>query len=182
MTTFAQAIASGSMTTAEALDLFDDLDAVETDFMLGAWKGSGFPTGHPLDGVLESHHWHGKRFESLEHVHPLLFSTRSGDIVSVNAALMPVAVVRRKRIPKTRALSRIFQLLIPLFATRRSCARLRMTSFRGKVSATMIYDDLPINDVFRNVDDDTVLGLMDLKAMDQPFFFVLRRAAAPLRN
>jgi len=47
--------------------------------------------------------------------------------------------------------------------------------YRGKVSATMIYDYLPINDVFRKVDDNTVLGLMDFKGMPQPFFFVLDR-------
>ena len=39
----------------------------------------------------------------------------------------------------------------------------------------MIYDSLPINDVFRKVDDHTVLGLMDLKGMKDPFFFVLTR-------
>jgi hypothetical protein len=40
----------------------------------------------------------------------------------------------------------------------------------------MIYDFLPIHDVFRQVDDATRLGLMDMRGMDQPFFFVLRRA------
>ena len=40
---------------------------------------------------------------------------------------------------------------------------------------TMVYDNLPINDVFRKVDEDTVLGVMDLKGMKKPFFFVLRR-------
>ncbi|WP_081748151.1 GXWXG domain-containing protein [Leptolyngbya sp. PCC 6406] len=30
--------------------------------MFGPWKGSGFPTHHPLDGALETYHWHGKRF------------------------------------------------------------------------------------------------------------------------
>jgi hypothetical protein len=39
----------------------------------------------------------------------------------------------------------------------------------------MIYDNLPINDVFRKVDQDTVLGAMDLKGIPRPFFFVLRR-------
>jgi hypothetical protein len=50
-----------------------------------------------------------------------------------------------------------------------------MTNYRGKVSATLIYDDLPINDAFRLVDTNTVLGVMDLKGMEQPFFFVLNR-------
>jgi hypothetical protein len=54
-------------------------------------------------------------------------------------------------------------------------ARLRMTEYRGVVSATMIYDSLPINDIFRKVDDHTVLGAMDLRFAPQPFFFILRR-------
>ena len=40
----------------------------------------------------------------------------------------------------------------------------------------MIYDQLPIIDVFRRVDDDTLLGLMDFRAVPLPYFFVLARA------
>ena len=39
----------------------------------------------------------------------------------------------------------------------------------------MIYDARPINDVFKRVDADTALGLMDMRGLDKPFFFVLRR-------
>ena len=53
-----------------------------------------------------------------------------------------------------------------------------MMEHRGVSTATMIYDALPIHDVFRKVDDDTVLGLMDLRGLPQPFFFVLRRERA----
>jgi hypothetical protein len=45
-----------------------------------------------------------------------------------------------------------------------------MTEYRDVVSATMIYDSLPINDIFRKVDDDSVLGVMDLRFSPQPFF------------
>ena len=69
----------------------------------------------------------------------------------------------------------IFQASLFLFSTNQSCARLRLVSYRGKETTTMIYDSLPINDVFRKVDDQTVLGLMDLKGMECPFFFVLQR-------
>jgi hypothetical protein len=62
-----------------------------------------------------------------------------------------------------------------LLKTEESQARLRMMDYRGKVSATMIYDHLPINDSFRQVDDNTVLGIMDWKKSPQPFFFVLKR-------
>ena len=50
-----------------------------------------------------------------------------------------------------------------------------MTSYRSKISATMIYDQLPINDVFRKIDGNSALGIMDLKGMKRPFFFILRR-------
>jgi hypothetical protein len=46
---------------------------------------------------------------------------------------------------------------------------------RGKVSATMIYDQLPINDVFRKLDDNTVIGVMDNKHEKEPLFFKLSR-------
>ena len=39
----------------------------------------------------------------------------------------------------------------------------------------MIYDRQPIIDVFRRVDDVTLLGVMDLRGMSQPYFFVLTR-------
>ena len=70
---------------------------------------------------------------------------------------------------------KIFQLLMPLLSTSESRARLRMTEYRGKLSATMIYDQLPINDVFRKLDDNTVLAVMDNKNIKDPFFFKLIR-------
>ena len=54
-------------------------------------------------------------------------------------------------------------------------ARLRQVTYRGTQTAAMVYDQLAIIDVFRAVDDDTRLGVMDMKGMDAPFFFVLRR-------
>lgn len=163
--------------TAEALAYFDALEAVDLDFMLGAWRGEGFHTGHPMDGLLEACHWRGKRFESTEDVHPLVFTTRGGRAQSVNPIFMgpTLGLAARGRLPKSRWLGGLVQLLLPLVATSRSRARLRMTEYRGRVSATMIYDQLPINDVFRRLDGDTVLGAMDLKGMPEPFFFLLRR-------
>ena len=39
----------------------------------------------------------------------------------------------------------------------------------------MVYDRQPIIDSFRRVDEDTVLGIMDLRGMRSPYVFVLRR-------
>ena len=74
-----------------------------------------------------------------------------------------------------RLTRKAFQAMIPLLSTRHSRARLRMLDVRGVPTATMIYDDLPICDSFRRIDDDTVLGIMDLKGVSRPFFFLLRR-------
>jgi hypothetical protein len=64
-----------------------------------------------------------------------------------------------------------------VIATTKPHARLRLTEYRGVVSATMCYDALPVNDVFRKVDDQTLLAVMDLRGMERPFLFVLRREA-----
>jgi hypothetical protein len=168
---------SGETTTEQALEAFDALEPVDTDFMIGSWKGEGFHTDHPLDGLLEAYHWHGKRFESVDEVHPLVFRTVGGSLASVNPAFVAPSLhmVDRVPLPKSRAVGRTFQAMIPLFETSKSRARLRMTMFRGKSSATMIYDQLPINDVFHKIDENAVFGLMDLKSMKRPFFFILRR-------
>nr|WP_281371807.1 DUF4334 domain-containing protein [Petropleomorpha daqingensis] len=59
--------------------------------------------------------------------------------------------------------------------TRRPAARVRAVEFRGVLSAALVYDRLPIIDVLRRADEATLLGLMDLRGVPAPFFFVLRR-------
>ena len=169
---------AASATTHEALDIFDALAPVELDFMTGYWKGEGFRTHHPMDGLLEAYHWYGKRFENPEDVHPLVFSTRRGGVACVNPVFMGpfLSLADNMLMPRLPAAGRLFQLVMPLFTTSKSRARLRMPAYRGKLSATMIYDQLPINDVFRQVDENTVFGIMDRKGMKVPFFFILRRA------
>lgn len=165
-------------TPAEALELFDRLEPVDMDFMLGQWKGSGLHTGHPMDGLLEVANWYGKAFASADCVHPLLFSDSKGEIFKIAANPQMMKLGLRLPIPKNDTTAAVFTLLNPLFKTEDSQARLRMMEHRGKVSATMIYDYLPIHDVFRKVDENTLLGLMDYKAATNPFFFVLEREAA----
>ncbi len=174
-----QALAAGRVSPAEALALFDSLPPVEPGFMLGAWRGGGFATGHPLDGGLQAYHWWGKRFESAEAVHPLVFERRSGALISVNPLwMLPVlGLLDSGPVPKAAALGTALQWLLPLLSTRRPRARLRRIEHRGQFSAAMVYDHLPIQDVFRHVDENTVLGLMDLKGAQHDFFFVLRRVA-----
>ena len=177
MKTFSEAMTIGSASTAEAWTIFDRLEPMSVSFMFGNWKGVSFPTNHPLDGVLEAYHWHGKRFVNAEHVHPLVFQTLSGGTTSVNPLwLLPaISWLERLPVPQSQAIGRFFQLCLPLLSTSSSTARLRLIHYRGKESAAMLYDNLPINDIFRQVDAQTVFSVMDLKGMEQPFFFVLQR-------
>ncbi len=161
--------------TAEALAFFDSLEPVTIDALRGRWRGSELPTGHPLEGLLERYGWYGKEFIDAETVHPLLFQDAGGTIVTIDPRKLPMNVA--PHVPRAAgAVARhALSVLDPLIGTDKPRARLRNVECRGKVGATMIYDHLPINDVFRRVDDDTVLGLMDRRGDPVPFFFVLRR-------
>ena len=169
--------ASGT-TENEALAYFDSLSPVTLAEMIGRWKGSGFPTGHPLDGLLEAFAWYGKDFIDPESVRPLLFTGGNGRIFALDSRLIPDGILAHVNAEwRVVGLARsIFSLAGPLMRTTKPQARIRLIEHRGKVSAAMIYDFLPIVDAFRRVDADTLLGLMDLRGMAQPFFFILRRA------
>jgi len=161
-------------TQREALEFFDSLPVATLESLSGRWRGGGLHTGHPLDGLLEEYGWYGKDFLTPDVVHPLLFTDKHGAVIAVNSRHLPMGALVKA--PKgSRVLRALFSLLQPILRTTKAQARIRMMEYRGQVSATMIYDYLPIHDVFRRVDADTLLGLMDLRGVPQPFFFVLRR-------
>ena len=136
------------MTPTEALAYFDTLDPVEIDTMIGDWRGAEVSTGHPMDGMLEATRWFGKSFQSAEAVHPLVHTRLTGKRFYVNPTMLPMKL--GMRLGWLRPITPLlFGLLQPLIATRAPKARLRMMQYRGKLSATMIYDAKPINDVFR---------------------------------
>lgn len=147
--------------------------------MFGRWQGFGLHTHHSMDGLLESSNWYGKEFIDPENVHPLLFLDSQGKIfpVAPNPTLMNW--VLKLPIPKNNSLKPLLMLTNSLLKTDKSQARLRMTEYRGKVTATMIYDYLPINDSFGKVDENTVLGIMDYKNLPQPFFLFSSDAFSP---
>ena len=164
----------GETSTDEALTLFDELNAVDFAFIMGGWQGSAFCTHHRLDGLLETIGWYGKEFVSSDCGHPLLFSA-GNEIFKVDPNPIAVNLGLSIDIPQNKVLKPLYGAMSKLLKTEESIASVRMTEYRGKLSATMTYDYLPINDVFRKVDENTLLGLMDLKGMEQPFFFVLDR-------
>ena len=167
---------NAKMSTQEALRYFDSLDIVPVEMMIGHWRGEGIDTDHPMDGLLEASSWHGKVFESTESVYPLVHRGLLGRKFYVNPALLPMNLAAA--LPFRNFLIPLFFPVLQFFLrTSRSGARLRMTEYRGRSSATMQYDAKPINDVFRKIDDNSVLGLMDRKGEEKPYFFKLTREA-----
>ena len=166
---------TGAATTEQALALFDSLETVDLAFMMGRWRGEELRTAHPMDGLLEASNWYGKEFIDTENVHPLLFLDGQRNIIKV--APNPTVMEWVLKLPTTQSnlLQPLRSVMNSLLKTEKSQARLRMMEYRGKVSATMIYDYLPINDSFRKIDNNSVLGVMDFKHLSQPYFFVLKR-------
>lgn len=165
-----------SATLANALSFYDSLPAVPLKTVIGSWRGGEIATGHAFDGLLGPAGWHGKNFRSSDDVDPLVFRRSDGGLFAGNPALMPLTLLTRfPRMAHHPLSAALFRAVGPLLATRKPRARLRMTEYRGVVSATMVYDALPINDVFRLVNDDTLVGAMDIRDFPDPFFFTLRR-------
>jgi Domain of unknown function (DUF4334)/GXWXG protein len=163
-------------TVGAALAFYDRLESVSVEEMIGSWRGEGLPTGNPLDGLLERFGWYGKRFDGPDGAHPLVFDAGAGRTMLLNPAFVPiVALIRYQRLLRAAFVPRLFSVLRPLLSTHNPKARLRLMAYRGVLTATMCYDALPINDVFRKVDDDTLVGAMDLRGLEMPFMFVLRR-------
>lgn len=127
-----------------------------------------------MDGLLDVSGWYGKEFADADHVHPLLFGS-PGRLYAVNPKLMPLGTLNRLGNRFPRWLPPGGRAAFRLARTRRHRARLREVSYRGAVSAAMVYDDLPIIDHFRMIDADTLLGAMDQRGADRPYFFLLQR-------
>ncbi|WP_410880737.1 DUF4334 domain-containing protein [Myroides sp. DW712] len=150
--------------TKDAFQIFDALEPATADFMIGRWKGYSIYSEHQLDGELESTGWYGKMFLNREEVHPLLFFTEDKkEIFSVN----PTGRIASSSQQKDKT--------VGLEKTKLAKARLRNTEYRGRLCATMIYDELPVLDVFVKIDDTKVLGVMDKKDDPTSFFFILER-------
>lgn len=139
--------AGGKVESETVESLYDALEPVDCESILGAWRGGGFDTGHPVYQQLGAMGWHGKTFHSISEVDPLICRNEEGE----------------------------------LYADRESMgggASLWMVEYRGKVSATMVYDGRPVLDHFRRIDDHTLMGVMNGKGVlskGRPFYFYLER-------
>jgi hypothetical protein len=163
------------MNFSDSETLFDRLDPIAVDFMFGEWRGREVSTGHNMDGSLALARWYGKSFIDEETVHPLVHMDGAGKKFFADPGKMPMGPrMKTPRYPQS-ILPALRWGMKAYMQTTKSRARLRMTEYRGKISATMCYDQLPIHDVFRKLDDNNVLGFMDMKRMERPYVFTLTR-------
>lgn len=121
---------SGPASDTELLALWRDAAPVPVADVLGAWHGGDFGTGHPASAMLDRLRWHGKRFDSAAEAHPLICRGPDGALYS-----------------ETRAAGGGLASLWPV-------------EVDGAVTATMVYDALPVLDHFRAIDAATLLGRM----------------------
>jgi|GEM_PF-161587 len=157
------------LSTEAALARFDGLPCVSAEELIGDWRGTELSTGHPLDGLLETLGWRGKRFESADHVDPLIFEPG----IALDPARMPLGLALRfLRLARSRPVRAGFALLRGALRANGPAARLAPVRFRGHVGAAMIYDHQPIIDHFRRIDATRLLGLMQARSLP-PYFFML---------
>lgn len=135
--------------------LWDSLPSARVEDISGyRWRGTGLETGHPMFAMLGQMRWWGKDFTEARKVHPILVTDDSGNVV-----------------PDTSA-------------TGGGGASLWEVSFRGRPTASMVYDRLPVIDHFVVVDTDadgrptTLLAVMNGRGTvsgGEHFWFVLDR-------
>jgi Domain of unknown function (DUF4334)/GXWXG protein len=63
---------------ATLMPLFERLEPISAEFMIGTWRGGKFDGGADPDPI----NWYGKRFASASHVEPLLCRKEDGSIYS----------------------------------------------------------------------------------------------------
>lgn len=136
-------------------DLWAELTPVTVAEMIGSWRGGDFSTGHPASHLLAKIQWHGKRFDSALDGHPLICRGDDGVLVSNTAA------------------------------AGNGHSSLWEVGFRGEVTATMVYDNMPVLDHFKKVGSgpaQVVMGIMNGKlepyfGTADPYYFWLEREA-----
>lgn len=75
----------GPIDTAVLDELFDALDPIDCDSMLGPWKGGELRTGHSGSLALQALRWYGKTFNSRLDVKPLMCLDHEGKLFSNQA-------------------------------------------------------------------------------------------------
>jgi len=147
---------------------FDQLPPVELEFMVGTWRYANVPSNNRQDYLLEMIDFHGKRFYGADtnyQVDPVICWS-GGKLIRVGS--MPYWLF--KRIPETtpsreqpvrRAILHKYNqcCVLPFSQTKEPHAHNMIVEHRGVCTTAMVYDHMPMVDVFKKVDDNTIMLL-----------------------
>jgi hypothetical protein len=138
------------------------------------------PAGHPFDGVLENLGWFGKRFTPNMRADALLFLSGDRRLIAIDPKWIPLGLALRfHQLGRTRVARNLWSYLQRRLRARGPVASLKSMVFAGAESAAMIYDEQPIVDHFRRIDEERVMGAMTIKGDQRIFFFELERVREP---
>jgi hypothetical protein len=140
----------GHIDVADVTVVYDKLKPVSLETMLGEWTGGDFDYGHPARQVSLDLRWAGKVFRSENEVDPIIVYDDSGERVWNKDYGHAVVGL-------------LFLNIVLFIACHLTWPQLREVKYRGVISTAMIYDNFPIIDHFRYVNDDMVAGAMDTK-------------------
>lgn len=173
--TFAELAKDRKATTEECWRVFDSLPGVTPEELSGwRWKGYEISNNHPWDGLLKKNNWFGKEYFSPEHGNPLL--TYASDALSGNDVFPAEPIKWFAHVGEGGDKIILYKCKDELLAPENVGCTLKTILYRGCITASMFYDQLPVNDTFKKVDDNTVYGVMDCKFLpDPPLFFVLEK-------
>lgn len=159
---------SGSPTQTALADAFDALAPAGVGMLTGFWKADPGYAETPGGRLLIESGWWGARFVDQETVHPLLFRTGDGDGLFAADLLRVLALLgdgaqdlsaRREQVETSAPIGRV-----------------RMIEYRGVVTATLVYDQVPVLDYLRVVDNDTMVAAVEGRGMvERPAYALLRR-------
>ena len=160
----------------ETLDWFRTLRPLDVEEMVGLWRGHTQPSGHPLDGVLESLGWFGKRFHDDLRADALLFQRSPGRLLAVEPAIFPIRLaIRLARFGRSRLARNLFDHIAPRFRARGPTETIRPLLEGDIFTAAMVYDRQSVTDFFRRLDEREVIGMMAVDSDPRRFFFRLTK-------
>lgn len=166
------------MQTSNPATLFPTLAALELSDLVGLWRGSHVPSGHPLDGVLENLGWFGKRFHPNLRADALLFRTGPARLVPVDPRFIPLRLaLRLASFGRSRVARNWFPYVQKMLRAKGPTATLQLLDLESTPTVAMVYDHQPVTDYFRRIDDRTILGMMCVKGDAKRFFFTLTKVA-----
>lgn len=161
-----------SVTQDDLAVAFDTLNSVSIEMLTGTWKVDPSYTETSGGKMLIESGWWGARFVDAETVDPLLYPTPDGNAVFAAdlQAVLAVLSTGERDIPARRN----------EVETSTPIGRLRMVEYRDVLTATLVYDQVPVLDYLRAIDRDTIVAAVEHRGrVKQPDYALLRRCPAP---